>query len=46
VWWLYVIVAAVLLFGICALGGIALRLLVPWVLCGFVARWRCIAGGS
>jgi hypothetical protein len=52
VWRLYVIVAALLLFGIYALGGIVLRLLVPWVrcgfgvLCGFVARWRRIAGGS
>ena len=45
-WGLYVIVAAVLLFGIHALDGIAPRLPVPWVLCGFVARWRRIAGGS
>jgi hypothetical protein len=28
------------------LGGIAFWLLLPWVLCGFVASWRPIAGSS
>jgi hypothetical protein len=29
-----------------ALGGIAFWLLLPWMLCGFVAPWRRIAGSS
>jgi len=28
------------------LSGIAFWLLLPWVLCGFVAPWRRIAGSS